>query len=77
MTSTAGTSASSIIARRGVAVLQAPERSTTNADSARTSSTLPSSEGWKRKNGKSIQRLDPRVAAPSASTSRIEPIMKP
>ena len=43
----------------------------------RTSSTLPSSDGWKVKSGVSIQRLDPRVAVASAKTSTIEPIRKP
>ena len=42
-----------------------------------TSSTLPSSDGWKWKNGSSIQRLAPRVAVASANTSRIEPISSP
>ena len=44
-----------------------------NADRARISSTLPSSEGWKRKNESSIQRRDPRVAPATPSTSRIRP----
>ena len=48
-----------------------------NAERAITSSSLPSSEGWKRKNGSSIQRLEPRVAVASANTSRIEPIISP
>ena len=41
-------------------------RSTMKPESAMTSSSLPSSEGWKRKNGSSIQRFDPRVAVASA-----------
>ena len=52
-------------------------RSTMKPDRAMTSSSLPSSEGWKRKNGSSIQRLEPRVAVASANTSRIEPIISP
>jgi hypothetical protein len=42
-----------------------------NADTASTSRTLPSSDGWKRKNGSSIQRFEPRVALASAKTSRM------
>ncbi len=44
-------------------------RSTRKADSATTSSTLPSSEGWKLKNGSSIHARVPRVAPAIASTS--------
>ena len=50
-------------------------RSRTNAASVITSRTLPSSEGWKVKNGSSIQRRDPRVASPSMSTRMISPII--
>ena len=46
-----------------------------NADRARISSTLPSSDGWKRKNGNSIQRREPRVAPATPSTSTIRPII--
>ena len=42
-----------------------------------TSSSLPSSDGWKRKNGSSIQRLEPRVAVARPNTRRIEPISRP
>jgi hypothetical protein len=52
-------------------------RSTVNADSAMISSTLPISDGWSRKNGSSIQRLDPRVAPATANTSRISAIIPP
>ena len=52
-------------------------RSMMNADSARISSTLPSSDGWKRKNGSSIQRREPRVAPATPSTSTIRPIIVP
>ena len=40
--------------------------------SATTSSTLPSSDGWKLKNGSTIQLLAPRVAVAMPSTARIE-----
>ena len=76
MTSIAGSSASSMIR----AVTSRPIRrirSTMKPDSAITSSSLPSSEGWKRKNGSSIQRLEPRVAVARPNTSRIEPISSP
>ena len=49
-------------------------RSTMKADSATTSSSLPSSDAWKLKNGNWIARCDPRAEKPSAYTSRIEPI---
>ena len=39
------------------------------------SSTLPSSEGWKRKKGSSIQRREPLAATPMRSTSMIDPII--
>ena len=38
------------------------------------SSTLPNSEGWKVKKPMSIQRREPRVAAPATSTSAITPV---
>jgi hypothetical protein len=47
------------------------------ADNERTRSTFPSSDGWMRRSGVSIQRLDPRVALARAKTSRIAVIMKP
>ena len=50
-------------------------RSMMKADRASISSTLPSSEGWKRKNESSIQRRDPRVAPATPSTSKIKPSM--
>ena len=49
-------------------------RSTMNADNATTRSSLPSSEGWKLKNGSEIARFDPRAETPKAYTSRIEAI---
>jgi hypothetical protein len=52
-------------------------RSTRKPDSATTSSTLPSSEGWKLKNGSSIHEREPRVAPATASTSSIRPIVRP
>ena len=52
-------------------------RSITNADRARIRSTFPSSEGWKRKNGSSIQRREPRAAAPSRNTSPIDASITP
>ena len=52
-------------------------RSTRKPDSATTSSTLPSSDGWKLKNGSVIQDLAPRVAPAIPSTSRISPIISP
>ena len=76
MTSIAGSSASSMIR----AVTSRPilrMRSTMNPERAMTSSSLPSSDGWKRKNGSSIQRLDPRVALARPTTRRIEPINRP
>ena len=78
MTSMAGNSASSII--RAVVSRPMPRamRSTRNAERATTSSSLPSSDGWRLKNGSGIQRLEPRVARGRArSTSRIATIMSP
>ena len=75
ITNNVGTSASSMIRDVVWRSLMYRSRSSTNADSASTSSTLPSSEGWKRKNGSSIQRREPRVAPPSASTVTIRPII--
>ena len=49
--------------------------STTKADNATTRSTLPSSDDCSLKNGRSIQRLDPRVAVPSTNVSRISPMV--
>ncbi len=49
-------------------------RSTMNADSARISRTFPNSDGWKVKNGNSIQRREPRAAVPIARTRTINPI---
>jgi hypothetical protein len=35
---------------------------------------LPSSDGWKLKNGSAIERFEPRAEKPSTYTSRIEAI---
>ncbi len=47
------------------------ERSTTNADSATISSTLPSSEAWKENSGKLIARCAPCAECPRPSTARM------
>jgi hypothetical protein len=52
-------------------------RSTRKPDSATISSTLPSSDGWKLKNGSSIHAREPRVAPATASTSRMIAISRP
>ena len=52
-------------------------RSTTKPDSASTSRTLPSSEGWKLKPGSGIHAFAPRVACAIPSTSRTSPIISP
>ena len=52
-------------------------RSTRKADSATISSTLPSSDGWKLKNGSSIHARVPRVTPAIASTSSSSPISRP
>ena len=57
----AGISASSMMRLVVSRSVRRRMRSTTNADSARTSSTLPSSDGWKRKKGSSIARREPRA----------------
>ena len=57
-------SASSRAVRRPSEVCRA--RSRANAASVRIRRSLPSSEGWKVKNGSSIQRREPRVASPSS-----------
>jgi hypothetical protein len=44
-------------------------RSTRKPDSATTSNTLPSSDGWKLKPGSSIHALVPRVLRAIASTT--------
>ena len=38
-----------------------------------TNSTLPNSDGWNVKKPTLIQRFEPRVAAPAASTNTITP----
>ena len=48
-------------------------RSATKPASARTNSTLPNSDGWNVKKPTSIQRFEPRVAAPATSTSTMIP----
>ena len=53
------------------------ERSARNAARKSASSTFPNSEGWKRKKPTSIQRREPRVAAPATSTNSISPIVVP
>jgi len=53
------------------------ERSTTTAARVMTSSTLPSSEAWKEKNGSWIARCAPFAVAPSARTARIDVISSP
>ena len=50
-------------------------RSTTNADSASTSRSLPSSDGWNESRNRSNERRDPRAVVPAAMTSRISPII--
>jgi hypothetical protein len=52
-------------------------RLTRKPESATTSSTLPNSDGWKRKPGSSIHALAPRVAVATASTSSRSPISSP
>ena len=52
-------------------------RSTMKPASDTTRSTLPSSDGWKLRNGSEIARFDPRADTPSTYTSRIEAIRKP
>ncbi len=47
------------------------ERSARKPASTSTKSTFPNSEGWKVKKPTSIQRFEPRVAAPAASTKPI------
>ena len=42
-----------------------------NAASATISSTLPSSDGWNWKNGRSIQRREPRATEPSAEHEQV------
>ena len=66
MTSMAGNSASSMHPRGRVAVEAPRMRSTMNAEIASTSSTLPSSDGWKRKNGE----LDPALGAARGTGER-------
>ena len=49
-------------------------RSARKAARKSVSSTFPNSDGWKLKKPMSIQRREPRVAAPATSTSAITPI---
>ena len=46
-------------------------RSARNPASATTSSTLPNSDGWKRKNPRSSHRFEPRVTGPATKTMAI------
>jgi hypothetical protein len=48
-------------------------RSARKPASARTKSSLPNSDGWKRNEPTSSQRRDPRVTGPAAKTSNIVP----
>ena len=48
-----------------------------NPDSASTSSTFPSSDDWRLKNGSGIQRCEPLAAVPIASTRRISASIVP
>ena len=48
-------------------------RSARNPASTSTNSTFPNSDGWNLKKPTSIQRFEPRVAAPAASTSTMIP----
>ena len=50
--------------------------SMTNPASARTSSSLPSSDGWKLKKGRSKARREPRAAKPNTKTSEMLTHMK-
>ena len=43
-------------------------RSARKPASARTISSFPNSDGWKRKNATSIHRREPRLASPSRKT---------
>ena len=43
----------------------------------RTNRSFPNSEGWKRKNETSIQRLEPRATVPTSATSTMRPIITP
>ena len=73
----AGTSAS----RTMIAVVSRSrsrrERSTTKPASATTSSTLPSSDGWIWKNGRSIARREPRATEPKPRTATMRTSMAP
>ena len=44
------------------------KRSDRKPASARTISSLPNSDGWKRKKPRSIQRFDPRATVPARNT---------
>ena len=71
ITNIAGTSAASITRAVVSRSRRRRARSTTNADSARISSTLPSSEPWNEKNGRLIARWEPLVEWPAARTARM------
>jgi hypothetical protein len=77
MTSAAGISASSITRAVVSRSCSRRTRSTMNADSARTSRTLPSSDAWNEKNGSWIARREPRATDPSIITSTMLAIRKP
>ena len=59
--------------RRPQLARSASARSARNAARKSVNSTFPNSDGWKRKKPTSIQRREPRVAAPATSTSSISP----
>ena len=50
-------------------------RSARNAARKRTKSSLPNSDGWKRKKPRSIQRREPRAASPTRMTNTIAPVI--
>jgi hypothetical protein len=50
-------------------------RSARNAASARTNSTFPNSDGWKRKKPRSSQRFEPRVSGAARKTTTMSPIV--
>ena len=71
ITSVAGISAPSITRAVVSRSRRRLPRSTTYADSAMISSTLPSSEAWKEKNGRLIARCAPWAERPSANTAKM------
>ena len=77
ITNIAGISAASITRAVVSRSRSARERSTSRAARATISSTLPSSEAWKEKNGKLIARCAPLLACPAPSTARMLTIRAP